>query len=61
MQKPKAQGLVALFALGCLLFNYPLLSLFDSHEFIGGVPALYAYLFVAWAMFIAIAARITDK
>jgi predicted permease len=63
MQKPtlKGQRLAALFVLGCLLFNYPLLSLLDSRDFIWGIPALYAYLFVAWALFIAVAARITEK
>jgi hypothetical protein len=63
MQKPnvKGQGLAALFVLGCLLFNYPLLSLFDSRNFIWGIPAVYAYLFVAWALFIAVAASITEK
>ena len=57
MPKPQLarQRLVALFLLGCLLFNYPLLSLFNGAGAVAGVPLLYAYLFVAWAAFIALA------
>ena len=46
--------LVALFLLGCALFNYPLLSLFNSSATVFGVPLLYAYLFAAWALLIAL-------
>jgi predicted permease len=54
----KAHRLAALFLLGCLLFNYPLLSLFDKSGTILGVPVLYGYLFAAWALFIVLAAVI---
>jgi hypothetical protein len=58
MKKPDRKGprLVALFLLGCLLFNYPLISLFDRSGTVLGIPVLYAYLFVAWALFIGLAA-----
>jgi len=63
MHKPdlKSQRLAALFLLGCLLFNYPLLSLFNINGFIGGVPTLYAYLFVVWALFIVAAMIIIGR
>lgn len=48
----RAQRLVALFLLGCLLFSYPLLALFDSHQRVFGIPLLFAYLFGAWALLI---------
>jgi hypothetical protein len=48
--------LVAAFLLGCLLLTYPLLSLFDRSETVFGVPLLYLYLFIAWALLIAIMA-----
>ena len=48
--------MLALFLLGCLALNPPLLSLFDSEEFVMGVPLLYAYLFVFWAGLIALMA-----
>ena len=50
------QRLAALFALGVLLFNYPLVAVFDRPDMVLGIPALYAYLFAAWASLIALAA-----
>jgi hypothetical protein len=58
MKKPDRKGprLVALFLLGCLLFNYPLISLFDRSGTVFGIPVLYAYLLVTWTLFIGLAA-----
>jgi hypothetical protein len=50
------QWVIAVFLLGCLLFSYPLLALFNVHASVAGVPLLYAYLFVAWAGLIALIA-----
>jgi hypothetical protein len=36
------QRLAAVFLLGCLLFNYPLLALFNKAAAVLGVPVLYA-------------------
>ena len=41
--------LVALFALGILLFTYPFISLCNRALTFLGIPLLYIYLFVAWA------------
>ncbi len=49
------ERLVALFLLGLLLFNYPLLAMFNSPALVLGTPKLYLYLFVAWAVLIAAA------
>ena len=49
----KGQRLVALCLLGCLLLNYPLVSLFAGTTQVFGVPLLYAYVFFAWALLIA--------
>lgn len=46
--------LLAVAGLGLLLFNYPSLALFDGHVLPGGIPLLWAYLFVAWAFVIAL-------
>ena len=43
---------IALFLLGILLFNPPLLSIFGADVAFGGVPLIYIYLFLAWAIFI---------
>ena len=52
----KEQRLIALFVLGCLLFNYPVLSLFNVAAEVVGVPVLYAYIFAAWALLVALMA-----
>ena len=52
----KNERLVALAFLGFLLFNYPLLSLVSTEETVLGIPVLYAYLFVSWALLIALTA-----
>jgi len=57
----KGQQLVGLFLLGCLLFNYPLIALFNSSAAVFGVPLLYAYLFTAWALLIALVALIVER
>ena len=48
-----AERLLALFVAGWLLLNYPLLALFGRLGTVAGIPALYLYLFVAWALLIA--------
>ena len=57
----KGQRLVALFLLGCLLFNYPLLNLFASPNRILGIPVLYAYVFAVWALLIGLMALVVEK
>ena len=63
MIKPvlKGQRLVALFLLGVLLFNYPLLSLFAGSERVLGIPVLYLYLFTAWIALIGLMALIIER
>lgn len=57
----KGQRLVALFLIGFLLFNYPLLFLFNSADKILGVPLLYAYIFAAWGGLIGLMAFVVEK
>jgi hypothetical protein len=51
--------MVAVAALAVLLLNYPLLALFDVDVWVLGVPVLWAYLFIAWAVVIAVVAWVT--
>jgi len=53
--------LAAVFLLGLLLFNYPLLALFSRPEDVAGVPLIYAYLFLAWALVIGLLAWIVER
>lgn len=54
------QRLVAIFLLGCILLNYPLLFLFNRGASLLGVPLLYAYIFLAWAGLIALMAWVIE-
>ncbi|MDX9698149.1 MAG: hypothetical protein RBT55_01075 [Rhodocyclaceae bacterium] len=55
------QRLTAVFLFAVLLFNYPLLSLFDRGEFVFGMPVLFLFLFIVWAAVIAAVALIAER
>ena len=52
---------MALFLLGCLLFNYPLLYLFNIDERLFGIPLVYVYMFTAWALLIVLTALVVER
>ncbi|MEZ4727746.1 MAG: hypothetical protein R3E79_11515 [Caldilineaceae bacterium] len=54
------QRLLALFLLGCLLLNFPVLSLFSTDGMVWGVPLLYVYIFLAWGILIALMALVIE-
>ena len=56
----RGQRLVALCLLGLLLFNYPLLAVFNVQGTLFGIPVLYAYFFVAWTVLIALMALVIE-
>lgn len=55
------QRLVAIVLLGCVLFNYPVLSLFSKPGAVFGIPLLYFYIFSAWALLIGLTAYVTER
>ena len=57
----KGQRLIALCLLGFLLFNYPILALFHQPTAVLGIPVLYAWIFCAWAVLIALMAWVVEK
>jgi hypothetical protein len=57
----RSQRLMALFAAGALLFNFPLLALWDRDVLILGVPLFPAALFMVWAVLIALLALIVER
>ena len=57
----RGQQLGGLFLLGCLLFNYPMLAIFNVRETVAGIPLLYFYLFGAWALLIALAYVVMER
>ncbi len=59
--KIDAQRLLALFGLGWLLFNFPLLGLWDLETTVFGVPLLPAALFGIWLVLIAMTAWLMER
>jgi hypothetical protein len=55
------QKLIATFLLGAVLFNYPILSLFNRAAAVLGIPLVYAYIFLAWGGLIALTAWIVER
>jgi hypothetical protein len=56
----KRQRLAALFVLGLLLLNNPLLELFAGAGKLFGIPGLYLYVFVIWALLILLVALVVE-
>jgi hypothetical protein len=52
---------MAVFFLGCLVFNYPLLYLFSRYVTVLDIPILYIYLFTAWAALIGLMALFAER
>lgn len=50
----RTKRLIALFLLGYLLLNNPLLSLFNLPRMVGGIPMLYGYIFAVWLLLIVL-------
>ena len=63
MKRPGIHGqrLIAVFLFGCLLFNYPLLYLFNQDYRQLGIPVLYVYAFAAWGLLIALTAAVIER
>ena len=55
------QRLVATVLLGCVLFNYPVLSLFSKPGAWFGIPLLYFYIFAVWALLIGLTAFVIER
>ena len=53
--------MIALCMLGLVLFNFPILALFNVPGELFGVPVLYAYIFAAWAVLIALMGVVAEK
>ena len=60
-EESKSQRFVALCMLGMVLFNFPVLALFNVGGTPKSVPVLYAYLFMAWAALIALMALVSER
>lgn len=56
-----SQRLIAVFMTSAMLFNYPIISLFDGPEPVFGMPPIFLYLFVLWAVLIGLVALIVER
>lgn len=56
-----SQRLVALFAGGWVLFNFPLLGLWDRDATVWGIPVFPAALFLLWLALIVALAWLVDR
>ncbi len=55
------QRLVAIFLMGCVLLNYPILALFARPVELAGIPLLFAWVFAAWVLLIVLMAVVTER
>ena len=60
-RRPINESLLALFALGVVLFNPPLLLLFSVDATLFGFPALYIYIFASWALLVVLVSMIVNR
>ncbi len=58
---PRGQRLVALFGAACLLFNFPLLAVWDRDALVMGLPLLPVALFGIWAVLIVLLAWTVER
>ena len=59
--RSRSERFVALCMLGIVLFNYPILALFNVPGTLFGVPLLYAYIFIAWIGLIGLMAWVAES
>jgi hypothetical protein len=57
----RSERFIALCMFGIVLFNYPILALFNVSGTLFGVPVLYAYIFIAWTALIALMAWVAES
>ncbi len=61
LERLGTQRLLALFVAGWLLFNFPLLALWDHDATLWGLPLFPVALFVLWAGLIAALAWVVEQ
>ncbi len=55
------QRLAAICVMGCVLLNYPILSLFSRPEDVMGIPLLYVYVFAVWVLLVGLLALVIER
>jgi len=57
----RGKRLIAVFLLGLVLSNFPLLAVVEAGHELFGLPPLFVYLFGAWGGVIALLALILER
>ena len=57
----KEQKLIFISILFLILFNFPILSIFNTGGNVNGIPTLYMYVFLVWILFIIVIFRVLRK
>jgi hypothetical protein len=57
----EGQRLLAVFAMGALLLNFPLLALWDVRATVMGIPVFPVALFGLWALLIGLLGWMADR
>jgi putative Ca2+/H+ antiporter (TMEM165/GDT1 family) len=61
MNSTRKATLIVLCGAAILLFNTPILSIFNVPTFVGGIPVFYLYLFGAWLFIILALAWVVSR
>lgn len=60
-QVRQGQQLLGIFLLGILLFNFPLIALFNVSATVFGLPVLYVYIFCVWLALIGLTYLVIER
>jgi len=52
---------IVIFVLGIFLINFPMLSVFNKSLFVFGIPLIFFYTFLLWAIIIFVTFRLSKK
>jgi hypothetical protein len=61
IERPRGQRLLFVAGLFGVLLNFPLLAVFDHGGRVAGVPVLYWYMLLTWALLIGLTSWLVSK
>lgn len=61
MGNDRNSKLVGIFLLFAILLNFPIIGIFNEGGMLLGIPSLYFYLFLIWALLIIVMYLMSDR
>ena len=61
MGNDRHSKLVGIFLLFAILLNFPIIGIFNEDGMLLGIPSLYFYLFLIWALLIIVMYLMSDR